>query len=100
MEKLIYRFLDESIGGGVKIKKSVAGRGQLVYSDSNKRIFGFRLNEDGSGVTLYRYRSLCRTISSLFSINEDSAAKIVSNWFADKNGINKISDFLRYIPTN
>jgi hypothetical protein len=100
MEKLIYRFLDDSIGGGIKIKKSVAGRGQLVYSDSNKRIFGFRLNEDGSGVYLYRYPSLCRTISALFSVDENSAAKIVGHWFADKNGINKISDILKYIPTN
>jgi hypothetical protein len=100
MEKLIYRFLDDSIGGGVKIKKPVAGRTQFVYSDSNKRIFGFRLDKYGLSITLYRYPSLCRTIGSLFSVDEYSAAKIVSHWFADKNGINKVSDLLKHIPTN
>jgi hypothetical protein len=100
MEKLIYRFLDDSIGGGIKIKKNIAGRAQLVYSDKNKHIFAFRVTKDGLGVTLYRNPHLCRTIGALFSVDEDSVAKIVSHWFADKNDVNKISDLLKYIPTN
>jgi hypothetical protein len=56
------------------------------------------MKDDWEWIKLYRYEPLCRTVSGLFSVTEDEAAKLISNWFADKYGIVKVIDLKKFIP--
>ena len=94
MKQIVYNFLDKSIGPGVKLRKQHDF--YAVYSDNNTHIFSFKMKDDWEWIKLYRYEPLCRTVSGLFSVTEDEAAKLISNWFADKYGMVKVIDLKRF----
>ena len=94
MRQIIYRFLDESIGCGVKLNSQ--NDFYSVYSDNNTLIFSFRMRDNWKWVKLYRYVPLCRKISGLFSVSEDEAAKFISNWFGEKYDLKKVGDLKKF----
>jgi hypothetical protein len=54
------------------------------------------MRDDWEWVKLYRYEPLCRTVSGLFSVTEDEAAKYISNWFGEKHGLKKVEDLRKF----
>lgn len=96
MEKIIYKYLDYSIGPGVNFVSSMGYYN--VYSDSRNIIFHFTMRNDWEFVKLFRHEPLCRKISSIFSISENEAAKYVSDWFGKRNGMKKVGDLKKFVP--
>jgi len=94
MKQIIYKFLDKSIGPGVKLRNQHDF--YAVHSDNNTHIFSFKMKDDWEWIKLYRYEPLCRTVSGLFSVTEDESAKLISNWFADKYGIVKVINLKKF----
>lgn len=95
MKQIINKFLDESIGSGVKFWNR--DNFYNVYSDNKSLIFSFRMKEDWKFVKIYRYEPLCRKVSSLFCVSEDEAARFISNWFGDKYNIVKVRDLRKFV---
>ena len=96
MKQIIYKFLDSSVGPGIKFRNQHDF--YAVYSDNNTHIFSFKMKDDWEFVKLYRYEPLCRKISALFSVTEDEAAKLISNWFGEKYGLKKVVDLKKFVP--
>jgi hypothetical protein len=96
MRQIIYNFLDDSVGPGVKLRSQHDF--YAVYSDNNTHIFSFKMKDDWEFVKLYRYEPLCRKVSSLFSVTQDEAARFISNWFGDKYGLVKVGDLRKVVP--
>jgi len=96
MRQIVYKFLDKSIGPGVKLRNQHDF--YAVYSDNNTHIFSFKMKDDWEFIKLYRYEPLCRTVSGLFSVTEDEAAKYISNWFGEKHGLKKVGDLRKFEP--
>jgi hypothetical protein len=94
MKQIVYKFLDGSVGQGVNFGNS--DNFYNVYSDNRSLIFSFRMRENWEYIKLYRYEPLCRKISALFSVTEDEAAKLISDWFGEKYGIIKVIDLKRF----
>ena len=90
MRQIIYKFLEKSVGPGVKLRSQHDFYG--VYSDNNSHIFSFRMKDDWEWVKFYRFAPLCRKVSALFSITEDEAAKFISDWFGEKYGLKQVGD--------
>jgi hypothetical protein len=88
--------LDSSVGPGVRLAKS--GNYYNIYSNNWSLILSFRMRDDWEWVKLYRYEPLCRTVSGLFSVTEDEAAKYISNWFGEKYGLKKVGDLRKFEP--
>ena len=95
MKQLIYNFLEDSVGPGVRVSGSKDF--YYVYSGNNTHIFSFKMRDDWGLVKLYRYEPLCRTVNALFSVTEDEAAKFISNWFGEKYGMNKVVDIKKFV---
>lgn len=95
MVKLIYKFLDESVGTGVKLINS--DNYYMVYSDNKTHIFSFKTKDNWTWFKIYRSGPLCRKISGLFSVTEDEAAKYVKYWFADRNNMIKVADLKKFV---
>ena len=96
MKQIIYNFLDSSIGPGVRLVKSE--NFYSIYSDNRTLILSFRMKDNWEFIKLYRYEPLCRTVSGLFSVTEDEAAKYISNWFGEKHGLKKVGDLRKFEP--
>jgi hypothetical protein len=95
MKEIIYNFLEESIGPGVKLK--CQHDYYAVYSYNNTHIFSFRTKDDWEFIKLYRYPPLCRTIHLLFSVSEDEAAEIIKTWFGNKYKMKKVRDLRKFV---
>jgi len=95
MVRLIYKFLDESAGPGVRLINQ--NEYYAVCSDNYTHIFSFRMKDDWTWFKIYREKPLCRTISGLFSVTEDEAAKHVSSWFGNRNNIIKVEDLKKFV---
>jgi len=95
MKQIIYNFLEESVGPGVKLK--CQHDFYAVYSNNNTHIFSFRTKDNWEFIKLFRYEPLCRTISGLFSVSEDEAAKFISGWFGDKYKMKKVRDLRKFV---
>jgi hypothetical protein len=96
MKQIIHNFLDSSVGTGIKFGNQHDF--YAVYSDNNTHIFSFRMKDDWEFIKIYRYEPLCRTVSGLFSVTEDDAAKFISNWFGEKHGLKKVGDLRKFGP--
>ena len=96
MEKIIYKFLDSSVGPGVRFVNKDGFYN--VYSESRNIIFHFTMRDDWEFVKIFRHQPLCCKISSLFSISEDEAAKHISDWFGERNGLKKVGDLKKFVP--
>jgi hypothetical protein len=96
MKRIIYNFLDSSVGPGVRLAKS--GNYYNIYSNNWSLILSFRMRDDWEFIKLYRYEPLCRTVSGLFSVTEDEAANYISNWFGDRHNLKKVSDLRKFVP--
>jgi hypothetical protein len=96
MKKIIYNFLDYSIGPGVRLAKSE--NFYSIYSDNRTVILSFRMKDNWEFVKLYRYEPLCRKVSSLFSVTEDEAAKLISDWFGERHNLKKVGDLKKFAP--
>ena len=95
MKKIIYNFLDYSVGPGVRL----ANRDNYynIYSDNRTHILSFSMKDNWEFVKLYRYEPLCRKVSSLFSVTEDEAAKLISDWFGERHNLKKVGDLKKFI---
>ena len=96
MKQIIYNFLDSSVGPGVRLAKS--GNYYNIYSNNWSLILSFRMRDDWEFVKIFRHQPLCCKISSLFSISEDEAAKHISDWFGERNGLKKVGDLKKFVP--
>jgi len=111
MKKLLYKFLDEYVGNGVRaVKEPIllnpntfmpderVKRYNLI-SDRNILILFFQVWDDGDKIKIYRGSKLCDTLSGYFGISSDDSMKYVREWFADKHDMKKLSDLFKFIPT-
>jgi hypothetical protein len=111
MKKLVYKFLDEYVGDGVRaVKEHIifnpytfmpderVKRYNLI-SDRNILILFFQVWDDGDKIKIYRGNNLCDTLSGYFGISSDDAMKYVREWFGNRYNMNKVSDLLKFIPT-
>jgi hypothetical protein len=96
MKQIIYKFLDSSVGPGVKLAKSE--NFYSLYSDNRTLILSFIMRDNWEFVKLYRYEPLCRKVSSLFSVSEGDAAKLISDWFGDRHNLKKVGDLKKFVP--
>ena len=95
MVRLIYKFLDESVGTGIKLVN--LHEYYSVRSDNNSHIFSFKMKNDWTWFKIYRSPSLCCKICGYFSVTEDEAAKYVKDWFGDRNNMIKVDDLKKFI---
>ena len=96
MKQIIYNFLDSSVGSGVRMVKK--DNSYNIYSNNQTLILSFIMRDNWEFVKLYRYEPLCRKVSSLFSISEGDAAKLISDWFGEKHGLKKVGDLRSFVP--
>jgi hypothetical protein len=110
MKKLLYKFLDEYVGNGVRaVKEHIifnpytfmpderVKRYNLI-SDRNILILFFQVWDDENKIKIYRGNKLCDTLSGYFGISSDNSMNYVRDWFADKHDMKKVSDLLKFIP--
>jgi hypothetical protein len=110
LKKIIYKFLDEYIGDGVKVKNTSTPVYNLyaqtwkikkdtysLYSDKGILILTFKVCKNDS-IDIFRGLELCNMICRYFSLGDDEAMRYVNNWFADKHNMKKASDLLKFIP--
>ena len=97
MKKIIYKFLDESAGPGVNLKCDGSRSYHNVSSDNGTSLFSFFVDDDWDHFKIYRSESLCEKLSLLFCIDCDEAAKHVSDWFGDKNGLKQVGDLTKFL---
>lgn len=97
ISELIYTFLDDTVGVGINITKGQRNNHRIVLSNQKRVVFWFILGRNGK-IILFKNNSLCSRVNSLFSIEDDVlSAKIIGNWFADRNNINKVSELYNFI---
>jgi hypothetical protein len=95
MVRLIYKFLDDYVGTGIKLIKQ--HEYYSVRSDNNTHILSFKMKDDWTWFKFYRSPSLCRNICGYFLVTEDDAAKYVKDWFGDRNNMIKVDDLKKFI---
>jgi uncharacterized Fe-S cluster-containing radical SAM superfamily enzyme len=97
LKKVIYKFLDNYIGDGIKVKYNPIRKAYNVYSDKGILVLSFGFNFQNS-IIIFRGLELCNMVCRFFSVGDDEAMRYVRNWFADKHNINKVSDLTKFIP--
>lgn len=111
LKKVINKFLDGYVGDGVKceihpngipeVPSLHWGAGKTVfclYSNKGVLILSFKYNSYKDSIIIFRGLKLCNMVCRFFSITDDEAMRYVRTWFADKYGMEKVSDLTRFIP--
>lgn len=101
MEKLVYKFLDNSIGRNFKFRKPNNNSGRFYVLPSNQddiSEFLFRVYVFEGKVSRVDFNySTIDTISNLFSIEKPISKYYVKNWFMSVRNIEDYDDLLKFI---
>jgi hypothetical protein len=100
MEKIINKFLDEMVGREVICYRGPFGSHKYYLASrvTKEVIVSFIVKPSTGRITLFRGYKLCKTVSSLFSIDEDQSSRYIRNWFGDRHELKKVKDVLTFIP--
>ena len=101
MKEIIYKFLDEYVGEGVKCELAIPAFGRTrtdnweIFSDNGTMILWFTVK--GDMFKLYKSESLCKKIEGYFGIEPTESWKYIRDWFGDRQRLKKVGDLLKYI---
>lgn len=111
LKKSINKFLDNYVGDGINCKIHPNGIPEVpslhwgtgktvfcLYSNNGVLILSFKYNSYKDSILIFRGLKLCNLVCRFFSITDDDAMRYVRSWFADKYGMKKVNDLLKFIP--
>jgi hypothetical protein len=102
MDKIIYDFLDRTVGHKVKCVKvsEKTGRKDYVIRSENRTVivhFIDFVNTDR--IALFCSPKLSDMVSGFFGISKDESIKYIRDWFGDVHGLKKVGDIRKFIPS-
>ena len=97
MKQIVFDYLNDSLGNKIYFKTNEDSSFYNIFSTNGTRIITFRTHSDWEYIKLFRCEQLTRTVSSLFSIDNDEAANLVKDWFGEIHNLKRVGDLRRLI---
>lgn len=97
MKKIIYNYLNKSLGPDVYLRSNEDHSWYNIYSTNKTRIMSFRVANNWESIKIFRDDQLCNTVGSLFSIKFDEAALFIKDWFGEIHHLKKVSDLKKLV---
>ena len=97
MKKMIYNYLNYSLGDKIYYKTNADSSFYNIFSIGGTLIITFRTHSDWEYIKLFRSEELTRTVSSLFSITNDESSQLVKDWFGETHNLKRVGDLRRLI---